>query len=737
MAPSELKRLEGYLLNTNDIDAIKQKYAVELVRLSFTTRNTMQSTITAMEKSIDDISLLAHSTKTLQADMRSVIAYCRDCAALDQNFGLIEQIFGTRRRFVAVQQMSAMLAQTQASIARLNALFDEDLRQDFLNADNLLLVAYYIATIEEFQLKLHYEAESGVSTAFLDDYFATFNGIKAKFWNEYFFELSKFIFDFILEEKPVLVQWILRVVEAEERRECETIRIKEAIASKKEALILAHAAEAHRANKELRNPRRTFLNTLKAIIRERFEAAASTAADPDDMEAVMGTMQFVSADLMLAKSIFCMLFPPSYNIFEFCLHEYHSLVYQTVSRYTSKQLGPNEILVVMRWCKEYHDDLADRVQVFREQLDPPLMEAKEGAYIDEFVRRSQTKTDEWMGNLLRQTAQIFAARQEEPEKDADGRYISPVAVDLFQIVKQTLDSAAKASRDKLLARTVNHVTQSTEKFQKGITEMIRAEVKKFIDNPEKAIGGLDHYLVMMANTCLKWIEFNDDFCNKFVQYVTEDHKDEVSTAFRRINDGFVGIAKTVNNSIVEMVMRNLQSLTSTYFTAKWYAGDHVETIVATIDDYNQDAFVHAEDFVRMRIMSDLIDRCITCYLEAMRAKNASFDTSKCVSRMKADLEAFLAYFSEQKAKQRVEKSFDPIKRMIQLMSSPPDHIFVDMCNILQDYPDFPMWFLEVILKKRSDVSSAEAKKVMEVVVAKAKQVKTPDSPISVFSKIIK
>ena len=138
--------------------------------------------------------------------------------------------------------------------------------------------------------------------------------------------------------------------------------------------------------------------------------------------------------------------------------EYHGVIYTLMNEFSFAKedkgkpstLTPVQVLSLLRWSRDYYEQLKDKLSVEKEHLDPPLLDKKEAIFIEDFIKRSRAKIEEWMLNLERQLYTTFTTRENPPDFDLDNKYISPVAIDLFQIIKQNIDSAAKSSRGQLL-----------------------------------------------------------------------------------------------------------------------------------------------------------------------------------------------------------------------------------------------------------------------------------------------
>lgn len=742
----ELKKLATVLLNTNDISSVKKKYQTEYFVLSSKVNRLLNSSVNGLVDSVSNLKNVFDLPAKIKRDIDNLAKQCDNCKVLDQNFALIDRVFTTRKRLADVAEYFQRIHDISGQVDRLGELFQQDLDQEYMKADNLLAVYWYIVKIEDAQLELCSLATDSEVKIFLNSFFTQFNAIKKKFFNEYLFELSGFIFDLVVEGQFDIMVWVAKIVEEEEKRDSITVKVKEALESSKEANKLAVGPIRFKANKEIRNLKRRFFNCMKECVRNRFE---SVLQDVDDLDTKLENMRFFMGDLILAHEVFCSLFPASWNIFDFFLMEYHRMIYTLMDGFSTtgeekgkpNTLSPMQVLSLLRWSRDYYEQLQDKLAVEKEHLDPSLLDKREAMFIGDFIKRSKGKIEEWILNLERQFYATFSARENPPDLDLDEKYVSPAATDLFQIIKQNVDSAAKSSRGQLLYEMVNNLVTITEHFQKAIIQMSQEDTKKYINNPESIPPGLDHYLVMIGNTCLKWIEYTDDLSAKLEVHVENEYKERLMSSMQRLHDGFLEIIKITNNCLVDMILYSGSSAIQLLFSGKWHSEEPIiDNIIATFEDFFGDAFVHCEDFLFSKLQTDLMDQMCFKYIDRMRHKNSSFKAPQYTQQLQYDYEQLDAFFAVYKDKARVEKSFDPICKMNSILCAQKQLIGAEIYTLWRTYYDVPLWFLDTVLRKRSDLDSSSVKEAIESISKKIKEesASVPSNvPFSIFSKLKK
>ena len=206
----ELKKLTTFLLNTNDIASLKKKYHTEYFVLSSKVSHLLNSSVNGLINSVSNLNNVYNIPAEIKSDIDDLSKCCDKCKVLDENFALIDRVFTTRKRLTDVAEYYEKIHGISGHIGRLGELFQQDLDQEYMKADNLLAVYRYIVKIEDSQLELCSLATDTEVKLFLNSFFTEFNSIKKKFFNEYLFELSGFIFDLVVEGQFDVMVWVAK-----------------------------------------------------------------------------------------------------------------------------------------------------------------------------------------------------------------------------------------------------------------------------------------------------------------------------------------------------------------------------------------------------------------------------------------------------------------------------------------------------------------------------------------------
>lgn len=701
-AKEQQRRLEELILNSSDISRTALRLDKQAAEATAHFSALTAETETALANALWNMRTMTDvQTVNLKSQMLKLKEHCNSCVELvDEQFCLIERVFAACSRFSMVQSVISRIQESVDAMQRLEVLFGMDLDKEYMRADNLAIVYFYLVRLEEAFLQLTTGNASPTSLAALEKHFSTFLAIREKFFCEFLPELSLYIFDLVLEGQSQTVYWISRVIYEEEKRDSEAVKIAKELESNSELSRIALEPISHRGKKQLRDLKRKFFNILKQVVKDRFTGVWKQRPPGADFEDSMKNLEFYKADLSLVASSFTLLFPEEWQIFDFFLREYHSNFFFLIDTFFSELTRAPTIadqLAALRWCADYEVDLRDLPFDLYESLDPPLLSGRSDAFIKAIVAASQQKMTELLGNLLNQIGKSFLERLVKPESDAQGLYFSDFCIDLFQIVKQNVDSCAIASRGRLLFEAICEFSSCLGVFQNSLKERIRRIVDDAVENSSLS-GGLDHYLVMLGNISLKWITFFRDLGHKLEKHCEVSYRSGIKTAISSVVDGWIDLSQVAIESVTSMTMQIVKFSFSQLFAKHWYSESANESILATFEDLWEDCFVeHAEPFIFEQTLTSIIDSYLAEYFNALLNGKHTTLRSGLERLLKFEIERakklFLQYLSlfHSDAASVILMKFGPTDDLISTFLSGKEPLEKDLQEFDRKYPDF-IWY---------------------------------------------
>lgn len=409
-------------------------------------------------------------------------------------------------------------------------------------------------------------------------------------------------------------------------------------------------------------------------------------------------------------------------------------------------MNPPDILYVLGWVGSYHEAMASHLGISTETLEPTLIPPERERYlISKYVQLSAQKVTEWAGNVLQRLRTSFAERKSIPDTDAEDRYVTPAGIDLFQIMKQHVETATQANNSKLLFGVVETVTTVVKKFQDGVELMI-SEEREIVEQSREKLDWYEEHVIMIGNTALKWVSYSSDLADFVQDSFSPEHAGPGSRYLRSLADGWVSVAKSVIAVLLSLISSSIRPAILQLFTPIWYAGTEplMGTIVATLEDYFGDYSHHADPFLITKLASDLSDHLIILYIDQMRAKGSRLRMPAAAGLFVSDQDALASWMLSVRDPERTRRTIEPLQRWCALISAPHRMLVIDFFAFFKasscDPSVIPL--LEDVLPKRDDLDKHAVKEIVEACKKRAKEeishsINQSKSAPSLFTRLLR
>ncbi len=686
-----------------------------------------------MEKTRDGIRSLSASQDVLReagGAIERVATLCRESEGLIDNYPFIKQVSRTHQNFLVTKRVYDEFHLLDDRVTRCGALLEADAADGEPN--NLLLIYMYISRLSSFQRQTMEMMRDAPSTSIyvIKRYFKRVEDLVASF-DAFFWSLTARLFELAsLQARGNAPQHIAAIAGVLSKMEVEE------------------------------KPR--FYTLLTEIIAQKFAPATARAASMrahqlggggggggEDLIAILDDLSFWLPDLIMVRDQVALKFPPSFNLLDFVVLTYHRNIHDvimmcisppTVAAVAAKgaagksqgpaaaSLAPAQILYTLGWVRTYHDELASHLGISEDHVEPRLLEDREEALIQAYVALSSVKISEWITNLLAVECRALIERPQEPDTDADNQYMTPGGIDLFQIVKQHIDTAAQASRGRLLLAVIGQCAQAVVRFQETIGAALeRAAPPNVIEASSEGGGGhkkgtakgeaapfYEEHVIMVGNMALKWVAYLDELGADVAGKLADEFASEAAASIKMMGDGFIGLARRASLLLVSVIFASLRPAILQLFTPIWYAREVnlVGTIVATFDDYLTDFCVHSDPFLFNKLTSDVIERILVVYIDQMRQRSSKLAMPAAAALLAEDNSSLADYFGRLRDPARVAKALEPHGRFIDLVTASPRMVFLEYVSVSKAFPDLPLGLVEDVLGRRDDLEKATIREIV-------------------------
>lgn len=628
--------------------------------------------------------------------------------------------------------MVEQFQQLNNQVSRIQKLLQEDLKEPDGPADNLLLIHYQLQQLETFRNTTISRARGSTSDVIntLQEYFKKVDQLGQDF-DGYFWQVASRTVNLIKFGYASTVVQMVKIIETEERAD-EMSSLQEAISPSAESRTDFN----HQQSRSVKSYRIKFFDvirdTIGGEIRRLYEEYHQ------NMPVLLEKADSVVDNLIVVHDELMPLFPKKYNIFHFYVLEYHRAIYNMVNDILQGELEAGEILLLLKWVRDYYGSMSSRLDVSEELLEPRLLDGREDELTAEYVHLVRTKLGEWLANILASETLDFLERRSAPEADGGGQYYLTGSIIVFQMFNQQVDVVASSSRGQLLYDVVVECCVTLDEFHKAWLRILDSEYQKFTERSPDLAEGLPEYVTALANDCLRSTEFSEAISARVEPMMDEPWRSQALVKIKQALDGFMKVARRGYQILLDVTVGDLKPAIGFFYCPQWYDQDLMKLVVGTLEDYCDDFRFHMAEYLFNKFTTELLDKVVLCCLEAFRNKNGKFRMPVAVERMRSDLDSLVEFFSRLKSPKRAKAAFDVVEKLIAFIESNPRMAFLDFYALWKPYPDVPLEFAELLLSRRDDLEKAQIKEIMETCRSKAKEEGSKLEAIqpTIFSKMV-
>lgn len=324
----------------------------------------------------------------------------------------------------------------------------------------------------------------------------------------------------------------------------------------------------------------------------------------EDVDSLLNEMWRLVDDLVLINDELVPLCPKRYNIFRFFALETHRAIYEILEKVViGGNIGPGDILFLLKWVRNYYSDMRRRLDVSEELLEPRLLGDREEELVTGYISLVRDKLTEWLANILHNESVHFLARSSPPEQDANGHYLSSGSVIVFKMLNQQIDVALSSSKGQLLYDVILVCTDVLEEYQNTWMKLLDQEYQKFVDKSPELSDGLPEYIMAFANDALKSSEFSENIRDRLVTEAEESFKPSLEQKIKQLLEGFMKLTKKAYQVLIDIVLQDTKpAINLLHSSPQWYDQPVMSFIVGTFDDYCNDFRSHLNEYVFNKLL---------------------------------------------------------------------------------------------------------------------------------------
>eukprot|EP00123_Amoebidium_parasiticum_P015367 comp22930_c1_seq1/m.36320 comp22930_c1_seq1/g.36320 ORF comp22930_c1_seq1/g.36320 comp22930_c1_seq1/m.36320 type:complete len:783 (-) comp22930_c1_seq1:684-3032(-) len=539
---------------------------------------------------------------------------------------------------------------------------------------------------------LYYVKDDEIQQTALQAYFSDVDKLDAKLEKRLWQILSQVAT--VLQTRPSLLVSVLHIVEREEVMD-------------EEAAQGLWKLDLSRRPKQYR---KKALATMVRAVNERFEAMVVDG----DCRTTIANFRFIIPDLLVIKEEGQGRFPPSYNVFQFYLDLYHRHAREVVDGFAdSPDLETADIWLLLSYSDQYAEDMDKKLGVDRNMHSPPMLQGRKGLLMDRYVELISQKMKSWCKNIiLTEWEEWFTGKREDPpDTNTDGHYISQVPIILFQMIDQQVDVAHQANNAVFKNKVVKCCAMMLSDFTAQFMTAVSNQGQMYMRQQGHNEFFLEYMMVIINNS-----QRCQAYCHQLASRLANEGITEQATMaeMRRSLQGFETLGALGYRMLIDVVFSDIDQFFGPLFSKQWYSGSAEQsmgTIIATLEDYCSEFKEHINDESYRRLTVEIHESFLKKYVQRLFDKGTKIKP-ECSRRMRQEMNIALSFFVGLNVPGAKEKQ-DTVLVLAELCEVSEEMMALHYVDLKTRQPELTMDHVEHVLQCREDLSRSQRTELLE------------------------
>lgn len=661
--------------------------------------------------------------------------------SLDQVDEIYKSLKPLQEKITTVREENKNFCQLATAMENLKHIFtvpeSVSKTEDLISEGKLLLAHKHLTELETARDDLLFELHKQPQRSPTDDntlkkYFAQVEKLSVTLGKQLWIILQRVLMS--VRREPALIVSALRIIEREERLDQLSLTRKE--------------QTGFMPPDRPKRWRDKCFSVIEEWISNRIEGNQMEDRSSNKMWLVRHlevTRQIMLEDLKVAKSLLPPVFPPNYNIVNKFVWMYHKALSKHIQDMIGQQLEGNEFVTLLQWLNSYdspelmkHPSLNIDTKDLGPLLDNNMVEELQNQYL----RNMKSNIQEWTGNTLK-TEQKDWFKEEGPDQDGEGFYVTSLPVIIFQMIEQNIQVATMLG-ESIVLRSLEQFVDVLSHFAEELKGVIDIYKDRHLQDRREPKFYL-HYLIATANNLLTFGDYMKNLRKRYLKTEFDKEEDEDTNIrkdrFQVLNDRFTTIAMMVVGYVLDEVLIDLRSHEHCFnelMTKSWQQSPQaIEVIVATWHDYGTD-FVH----LKPKLEQTLYDQAKKCilkeYLKAILSRKLSFkqyeERKNAAEKLIREAEQLQLMFKKFKTTKQSEVTFACLPMMAECLKlKDTSMLSLEIAGIMKRFQDIRLEQMINLLLCRGDMSRSEARQMVLDTVGEEEATKA--RPNGIFTEI--
>ena len=740
--PEDLDRLPG----------LKGEFTRKKATIDAQLKLGLQEQLALTQNGLTSVSDGQRTVNLIKDEMMKIDKLCAEAQNMIRDFPHINLVAMTHRNFSQVEEMRESIETFDEKISELETLLSRD-EQELENQPNLLSIHYGLTKLRDVRdeaMEQIRRADDASLEETLQTYFTKLDEV-VEWFDEHVGTACMNLIPLVQQDNSGMVVRLAVIIEEEERHDKKVKALQDAKKDHKE--LASRFKSINTGPNQLRGYKEKFMQAIEMYAQAQFEKTAeSFLEDPDKLEK---NFRWFFNDLNVVKLGMQTLMPKKWKIFRTYTEIYHKGMHDWLINFIDDpDLPPANMLSIVHWTEKYYSKMG-KLGWKASDLQPQVLDDREGDLVREFRQLIVKSVDEWMDRMFEADQKSFLEKESGTlDNDEHGYFRTKTLADMWRMLREQVLVAGNSDRADVTEGVVDAMFRALKLRQTTWEKLIDDEANKYKLPASESDGlqVLQDWLIAIANDQISCIDDNEEtnqfgyltrFKKDFETLVTPKYVVNANTEMDALRDGYVDLGTHCISTFVSMIFSvDFRSIMTEFFTAKWYSEYSMRRITSTFDDYIGDyantdpnsgyTGVLHQSLVDI-LVEELADELLVRYLSSVRNKGVKFRRSDAFAeKFRDDVVTAFAFFEKfPETALHLKEKWRVVNYMVRMLEADKSAVASVYEEFKRGYWDISLPWVESVLRARDDFDRSMLKEIK----AKAAEVYVERGPETIMSKV--
>ncbi|KAI4151546.1 MAG: hypothetical protein LQ340_003450 [Diploschistes diacapsis] len=689
----------------------------------------------------------------IKEEMMKIDKLCAESQNMIREFPNINEISTIHRNISQVETMKENIDSFHEKLQQVRDALDED-STAMEEQPNLLKAHYDLTKLREIRDEAMDQIKQSSDDSLEDNlqyHFRQLDNV-IDIFDAHIGDTCMRLIPLIQDDNKSLVVRLALIIEEEEKNDLKVRAMQDA---QKEHKALASRFKSMKSGpKQVRGYKEKFLESIELCAQQRFgESEEDFLDNPDKLEK---SLRWYFNDLVAVKEGMVGLMPKKWKIYRTYTSIYHRTMHDWLIKIVDDDNTSSlHVLAIIHWREKYYQKMG-KLGWSSADLQPDLLDDREGELVRDWRQLIVNKVDEWMGLMFTADKANFLARAEDAlEKDSQGYFRTKTLPDMWRMLREQLTVAADSKRSDVTEGVLDEMFRALKRRQASWTRLVTDEAEKYTRptttaNPPDTEGfnTLQDWLIAIANDQISCIDDHSDshsgapslsyltrFKQDFTALVPAAYAQNSHLELSAISDGYVDLSTHCITTFTALIFAlDLRSTLLDFFTPKWYTEFGMKRITSTFDDYASDYADLLHRSLLDILLEELSDTLLARYLLSVRNRSAKFRRQDpFTDKIADDVRTAWAFFEKYPGVEMaaVKSKWRAVHHMVRLLEADKGAVAAAYEACKREFWDVQLSWVEGVLRCRDDYERG----MLSAVKARAAEVYVERGVETVMSRV--